>query len=311
MIPSLQQNLPHTRRSPPRPPCQGSRSREPRRHTHTHERYYKLRAIESREDRRYTEAIELHGASAAIQYQEKKHIWERIFNDAKEKQKKQSRQIRKLEKKDGQRGAGPLWAGANEPHLGPGTYDAMIGNIDQMVDDERVSLPVRASFKDSRKSERASFLGVGGLIDVVDDKEEVLNAFSKRSAVSTICKEGVLHTHKRPTNFNIKKCTARPSNKEEGLKPADFLRRIKARELKNTPKDFSMGVVPAAYDGSDHRPKTTHSIFSSKSKRGGDDSELGIKIDRLKDKSFASTGELYMRWKKENGIKIYSFIPKR
>ncbi|GMH68537.1 hypothetical protein TrRE_jg3823 [Triparma retinervis] len=288
----------------------GSRSREPRRHTHTHERYYKLRAIESREDRRYTEAIELHGASAAIQYLDKKHIWEKIFHDAQEKQKKQSRQIRKLEKKDGQRGAGPLWAGANEPHLGPGTYNAMIGDIDQMLVDERVSLPVRASFRDSRKSERASFLGVGGVIDTVDDKEEITNAFSKRSAKSTICKDGVLHTHKRPTNFNIKKSTARPRNKEEGLRPEDFLRKVKARELKNTPKDFSMGVVPEAYDGSDQsRPKTTHAIL--RSKREGEASELGTKIDSLKDKSFASTGEVYKKWKKVNGVKIYSSIPKR
>ena len=131
--------------------------------------------------------------------------------------------------------------------------------------------------------------------------------------------DGSLNKYKRPAKFDIKRGTARPRNIEEGLGPKDFLRKIKTRELKNTPKDYSMGMVPYAYNTAmQHRPMVQRRPMTSPAQRRKgqlvDDEEeegedLGKKIESLPDRSFASTGKMYKKWREENGIRIHSFIP--
>ncbi|GMI15067.1 hypothetical protein TrVE_jg13959 [Triparma verrucosa] len=275
--------------------------RDLKKRNYTSERYYKLREKETYEDKSYLKKITVSGKDAAISHIDDLRVFSRMFRDATALQKAAFKQVPKVEKKSGGRSE-PFWAGSNPPHLAPGTYNDKTNTISHNVEiDDGIALPSKASFNDTRNSDRDSFLGRldAEVVDVWED--EVQNAFSRRSAKSSTGLKGVLSRHKNPKDFKI----AGGRKSGGGLRPEDFLERMKEKERKAKPFDFSFGalapeysrdpnelvddpVSPAAKDSS--VPGTTPAALSS--------------IGDLTDCSAEATNDFYRRWRKANGIRI-------
>ena len=164
-----------------------------------------------------------------------------------------------------------------------------------------MSLQARASFNDTRPSERDSFLAREEGQEDTLGKEEVMNPFSKRSAASSICNEGVLHRHKRPFGFNIGKGTARRKNKEEGLTAIEFLEKIEKVEKKAQPRDYTLGCLPREYGGitcrDDLEENRVDNLPSQKTSKP------------FPDQSFAGTGAFLKKWRSDNNVRLVGSRP--
>ncbi|GMH89724.1 hypothetical protein TL16_g11545 [Triparma laevis f. inornata] len=219
--------------------------RDAKKRNHTSERYYKLREKETEQDNSYLKKITVTGKDAAIAHLDELRVFSRMYRDATALQKAAFKQVPKVEKKAGGRSE-PFWAGSNPPHLAPGTYNDVTNTISHNVEtDDGIVLPSKASFNDTRNSKRDSFLGRvdAEVVDVWED--EVENAFSKRSARSSTGLKGVLSRHKNPKDFKI--AGGRRRDKSEGLRPEEFLERMKEKERLAKPFDFTLGALAPEY----------------------------------------------------------------
>ena len=100
-------------------------SRVPGRAAAASDRYYMLRREESNSERRFANALEQHGSKAAKAHLDEQHMFARMYRDATAMQQA-SFKVRTVKRKDGMRDGSPLWAGSNEPHLGPGACGKQI-----------------------------------------------------------------------------------------------------------------------------------------------------------------------------------------
>ena len=214
------------------------RSREPprgkKKQNFTSERYYKLREDEMKEDDKYMRAINATGMEAAKAKLDQRHVFSRMYKEASELQKATMRHKERPKKKSKAPGgrSDPFWAGSNPPHLAPGTYNCSHASIEYKTKgDGKVTLPVRASFNDTRDSQRDTFLKTTDkeVLDIWEDPVD--NPYSKRSAKSSMGLRGVLNRHKNPLDFTISGIRRR--SKSDGLTPEEFLSRLDEKERKS------------------------------------------------------------------------------
>jgi hypothetical protein len=285
----------------------------------THERYYHIREKERFTHKSYLDAITVRGASAAIEHLDQQHVFSRMYAEATAMQKASFKTKRKVTPKDG-KGLGSTWAGANGPHLAPGTYHTDAGLIQGRIDKNEVPLTANAAFHDTRKSGRDEFLKL--TTDETSD-DVVTNPFSKRSAVSTINARGILNRHKNVWSMDIEKSLPRGVGMYKDIgstyTPTQFLDKVNARELRSKPKDFTHGVLPLVYSNpglyaaevasrpvtapeDEEKNKQTH-----KAKRGvlsleEEDSVVAPSLTGMTDKSLKGTAKFIREWKKKNNI---------
>jgi len=279
-------------------------SRGKKKHNFTSERYYKLREKETADDDEYMRAINVMGMEAAKAKLDQQHIFSRMYKEASELQKATMRHKERPKKKS-QAPSGrfdPFWAGSNPPHLAPGTYNCSHDSIEHNTKgDGKVTLPVRASFNDTRDSHRDMFLKIADkeVVDIWEDPVD--NPYSKRSAKSSMGLRGVLNSHKNPLDFTIS--GGRRRSKSEGLTPQEFLSRLKERERKSRSKDYTFGGLPPEYGG----PVSNETEEDEEEDKGGDlrGGSERLSVIELSDSSLRGTNRFYRDWRRANGVKIH------